>query len=58
MKDEIDENYGRKMKEKRVNSTMFGQNRSLVPVPNRGGTGTIDVEAKRYRYHPKRYRYH
>ena len=25
---------------KRLNSTIPGQNRSLVPVPNRGGTGT------------------
>ena len=35
-----------------VNSTIFGQNRSLVPIPNRDGTGTTYAEAKWYRYHP------
>ena len=48
----------RKGEGKRLNSAISGQNRSLVPVPNRGGTGTTDAEAKWYRYHPKWYRYH
>ena len=45
----------KKSEGKRVNVAISGQNRTLVPVPNRGGTGTTDVVAKRYRYHPKRY---
>ena len=32
------------------NSTISGQNRKMVPVPNRGGTGTHDKEPKWYRY--------
>ena len=48
----------KKSEGKRVTSAISGQNRSLVPVLNRGGTGTTDAEAKQYRYHPKWYRYH
>ena len=44
--------------EKRLNSSISGQNRSLVPVPNKGGTGTTYVETKWYRYHLEWYRYH
>ena len=43
---------------KRLNSAISGQNRSLVPVPNRGGIGTTYAVANWYRYHPKWYRYH
>ena len=43
---------------KMVNSAISRQNRSLVSVPNRGGTGTTNAKAKWYRYHPKWYRYH
>ena len=39
----------KKSEGKRVTSAISGQNRSLVPVLNRGGTGTTDAEAKRYR---------
>ena len=48
----------KKSEGKRVNSAISGQNRTLVSVPNRSGTGTTYAEAKRYRYHPKWYRYH
>ena len=34
-------------------STISRQNRVLVPVPNRGGTGTTYAEPKWYRYHDK-----
>ena len=47
----------KKSEGKRVNSAIYGQNRTLVPVPNRGGTGTTDAVAKRYRYHSKQYQY-
>ena len=43
---------------KRLNSAISGQNRSLVSVPNRGGTGTTYAVANWYRYHLKWYRYH
>ena len=43
---------------KRLNSAISGQNRSLVPVPNRGGIGTNNAVANWYRYHPKWYQYH
>ena len=42
----------KKSEGKMVNSAIFGQNCSLVPVPNRGGTGTTYAEANWYRYHP------
>ena len=53
----FDENWNgrelwKKSEGKRVNSSISGQNRTLVPVPNRGGTGTPYAEAKQYRYHP------
>ena len=35
-----------------VNSAIYGQNRTLVPVPNKGGTGTTYAEAKWCRYNP------
>ena len=35
----------KKSEGKRLNSTISGQNRSLVPVPNKGGTGTTYAEA-------------
>ena len=47
----------KKSEGKRVNPAISGQNRTLVPVPNRGGTGTTNAVAKWYRYHPKQYRY-
>ena len=58
----FDENWNgrelwKKSEGKRVNFAISGQNRTLVPVPLWGGTGTTDKMAKRYRYHPKRYRY-
>ena len=34
-------------------STISGQNHVLVPVPNRGGTGTTYATPKWYRYHDK-----
>ena len=36
---------------KRVNSAISGQNRTLVSVPNRGGTGATYAEENWYRYH-------
>ena len=48
----------KKSEGKKVNCSISGQNRTLVPVPNRGSTGTTDAVAKQYRYNPKRYRYH
>ena len=59
----FDENWNgrelwKKSEGKRVNSAISGQNRTPVPVPNRGGTGTTDAKANWYRYHPKWYRYH
>ena len=59
----FDENWNgrelwKKGEGKRVNSAISRQNRTLVPVPNRGGTSITDAMAKRYRYHPKRCRYH
>ena len=53
----FDENWNgrelwKKSEGKRVNSSISGQNRTLVLVPTRGGTSTPYVEAKRYRYHP------
>ena len=50
----------KKSEGKRMNSAIFGQNRTLIPVPLWGGTGTTDAVAKRYRYHPPepiQYRY-
>ena len=38
---------------KEINSAISGQNCKMVPVPNRGGTGTHDTEPKWYRYHDK-----
>ena len=59
----FDENWNgrelwKKSEGKGVNSAISGQNRTLVSIPNRGGTGTTYAEAKRYLYHPKWYRYH
>ena len=34
-------------------STIYGQFSGLVPILEHGGTSTIDVETKWYRYHPK-----
>ena len=34
-------------------SAISGQNRVLVQVPNRGGTGTTYAEPKWYQYHDK-----
>ena len=48
----------KKSEGKKVNSAISGQNRTLVPVPTRGGTSTTYAVAKWYRYHPKWYRYH
>ena len=36
-----------------MNSAISGQFSRLVPIPNRGGTGTTYVKPKRYRYHDK-----
>ena len=47
----------KKSEGKRVSSAIYGQNRTLVPVPLWGGTGTTDAVEKRYRYHSKLYRY-
>ena len=49
---------GKKSEGKKVNSAISGQNSSLVPIPNRGGTGTTYAVENWYRYHPKWYRYH
>ena len=43
---------------KRLNYAISGHNRSLISVPNRGGTGTTYAVANWYQYHPKQYRYH
>ena len=48
----------KKCEGKRLNSAISRQNRSLVPVPNRGGNSTTYAVANWYRYHPKWYRYH
>ena len=58
----FDENWNgrelwKKSEGKRVNSAISGQNRTLVLVPLWDGTGTADAVAKRYRYHPKWYRW-
>ena len=47
----------KKSEGKMVNFAISGQNHTLVPIPNKGGTDTTDAVAKWYRYHPKRYRY-
>ena len=36
-----------------MNSAISGQFPQLVPVPNRGSTGTTYVEPKWYQYHDK-----
>ena len=36
-----------------MKSTISGQSRNLVPVPNRGGTGTTWAKPKWYQYHDK-----
>ena len=36
-----------------MNSTISGHFPRLVPVPNKGGTGTTYAEPKWYRYHDK-----
>ena len=36
----------KKSEGKMVNSAISGQNRTLVPIPNKGGTGTTDAAAK------------
>ena len=48
----------KKSEGKRLNSAISGQNRSLVLVPNRGGTGTTYAVATGTGTIPKWYRYH
>ena len=48
----------KKSEVKMTKSAISGQFPRLVPVPNRGGTGTTYPDAKWYRYHPKWYRNH